>query len=80
MLGSAELVELAEAARRACAVRRAAPYPAPMAADAGAAGYGGAGLHPLSSLQEELQCVLPEGTRLIDSGAAIARRTAAVRA
>lgn len=47
-----------------------------MAADAGAAGYGGAGLHPLSSLQEELQCVLPEGTRLIDSGAAIARRTA----
>ena len=27
-------------------------------------------------LQEELQRVLPEGTRLIDSGAAIARRTA----
>ena len=27
-------------------------------------------------LQEELQQVLPEGTRMIDSGAAIARRTA----
>ena len=27
-------------------------------------------------LREELQQVLPEGTRLIDSGAAIARRTA----
>jgi glutamate racemase len=27
-------------------------------------------------LQEELQQVLPEGTRLVDSGAAIARRTA----
>ncbi len=31
---------------------------------------------PISLLQEELLQVLPEGTRLVDSGAAIARRTA----
>ena len=47
MLGSAEMVELAEA---------------------------GCTHFPL--LQEELLQVLPEGTRLVDSGAAIARRTA----
>ena len=41
MLGSAELVELAEAKLHG--------EPAPVAADAGAAGYGSAGLHPLSS-------------------------------
>jgi glutamate racemase len=55
---------------------RAASYSASVAADAGAAGYRCAGLHPFPSITGRAAEVLPEGTRLVDSGAAIARRTA----
>lgn len=78
MLGSAELVELAEAKlhgepvspdelRRILRPWLRMPEP-PDTVVLGCTHF------PL--LQEELQAVLPEGTRLVDSGAAIARRTA----
>jgi len=78
MLGSAELVELAEAKlhgnpvpldelRRILRPWLRMPEP-PDTVVLGCTHF------PL--LQEELSQVLPEGTRLIDSGAAIARRTA----
>ena len=77
LLGSSELVELAEAAaRRSRAAAGAEEDPASVAEHARAAGYRRAGLHPFPLLAEELMQVLPEGTRLVDSGAAIARRTA----
>lgn len=79
MLGSAELVELAEAKLHGETVSgRAAAYSASVAADVGTTRYGSARLHSFPLLQEELLQVLPEGTRLVDSGAAIARRTASV--
>ncbi|MCP6002204.1 aspartate/glutamate racemase family protein, partial [Klebsiella pneumoniae] len=78
MLGSAELVELAEAKLHGGPVpleelrRILRPWlrmqEPPDTVVLGCTHF------PL--LQEELQRVLPEGTRLIDSGAAIARRTA----
>lgn len=78
MLGSAELVELAEAKLHGEPVpleelrRILRPWlrmqEPPDTVVLGCTHF------PL--LQEELQRVLPEGTRLIDSGAAIARRTA----
>jgi len=78
MLGSAELVELAEAKlhgepvpleelRRILRPWLRMPEP-PDTVVLGCTHF------PL--LQEELLAVLPEGTRLVDSGAAIARRTA----
>lgn len=78
MLGSAELVELAEAKLHGAEVvldevrRIVQPWlrmtEPPDTVVLGCTHF------PL--LREELQQVLPEGTRLIDSGAAIARRTA----
>jgi glutamate racemase len=101
MLGSAELVELAEAKLHGEPVpleelRRILRPSAPESISRVPSGRtrcsssckrgkwvqpsttvsGGCTHFPL--LQEELQRVLPEGTRLIDSGAAIARRTEVV--
>ncbi|MXP50292.1 glutamate racemase [Pantoea sp. Eser] len=77
MLGSAELVELAEAKLHGEevaleAVRRIVQPWLRMAEPPDTVVLGCTHF-PL--LREELQQVLPEGTRLIDSGAAIARRT-----
>ncbi|MDZ7276901.1 glutamate racemase [Pantoea eucrina] len=77
MLGSAELVELAEAKLHGAPVsledvrRTVQPWlrmkEPPDTVVLGCTHF------PL--LRDELQCVMPEGTRLVDSGAAIARRT-----
>ena len=77
MLGSAELVELAEAKLHGeevelCDVRRAVQHLLRMKEPPDTVVLGCTHF-PL--LREELQMVLPEGTRLVDSGAAIARRT-----
>jgi len=77
MLGSAELVELAEAKLHGASIslddvrRTVQPWlrmkEPPDTVVLGCTHF------PL--LRDELQCVMPEGTRLVDSGAAIARRT-----
>lgn len=78
MLGSAELVELAEAKLHGAEVAldelRLIVQPWLRMAEPPDTVVLGCTHFPL--LREELQQVLPEGTRLIDSGAAIARRTA----
>jgi len=78
MLGSAELVELAEAKLHGAEVAldevRRIVQPWLRMAEPPDTVVLGCTHFPL--LREELQQVLPEGTRLIDSGAAIARRTA----
>ncbi|MGC0851869.1 glutamate racemase [Pantoea agglomerans] len=78
MLGSAELVELAEAKLHGAEVAldevRHIVQPWLRMAEPPDTVVLGCTHFPL--LREELQQVLPEGTRLIDSGAAIARRTA----
>lgn len=78
MLGSAELVELAEAKLHGAEVTldevRRIVQPWLRMAEPPDTVVLGCTHFPL--LREELQQVLPEGTRLIDSGAAIARRTA----
>ena len=78
MLGSAELVELAEAKLHGEEVAldevRRIVQPWLRMAEPPDTVVLGCTHFPL--LREELQQVLPEGTRLIDSGAAIARRTA----
>lgn len=78
MLGSAELVELAEAKLHGKAISldeiRHILQPWLRMAEPPDTVVLGCTHFPL--LNEELQAVLPEGTRLIDSGAAIARRTA----
>ncbi|MCZ4059844.1 glutamate racemase [Pantoea sp. LMR881] len=78
MLGSAELVELAEAKLHGNKVAleevRRIVQPWLRMAEPPDTVVLGCTHFPL--LREELQRVLPEGTRLIDSGAAIARRTA----
>ncbi|WP_337013721.1 glutamate racemase [Pantoea sp. AS142] len=78
MLGSAELVELAEAKLHGAEVAldevRRIVQPWLKMAEPPDTVVLGCTHFPL--LREELQLVLPEGTRLIDSGAAIARRTA----
>lgn len=78
MLGSAELVELAEAKLHGEDVAldevRRIVQPWLRMAEPPDTVVLGCTHFPL--LREELQQVLPEGTRLIDSGAAIARRTA----
>ncbi|MDF2041734.1 MULTISPECIES: glutamate racemase [unclassified Pantoea] len=78
MLGSAELVELAEAKLHGAEVAldevRRIVQPWLRMAEPPDTVVLGCTHFPL--LREELQKVLPEGTRLIDSGAAIARRTA----
>jgi len=78
MLGSAELVELAEAKLHGAEVAldevRRIVRPWLRMAEPPDTVVLGCTHFPL--LREELQQVLPEGTRLIDSGAAIARRTA----
>ncbi|MGD9426371.1 glutamate racemase [Pantoea sp. NSTU24] len=78
MLGSAELVELAEAKLHGAQVAREEVrrivQPWLRMAEPPDTVVLGCTHFPL--LREELQQVLPEGTRLIDSGAAIARRTA----
>lgn len=78
MLGSAELVELAEAKLHGEEVAldevRHIVQPWLRMAEPPDTVVLGCTHFPL--LREELQQVLPEGTRLIDSGAAIARRTA----
>lgn len=79
MLGSAELVEMAEAKlhETRSSTGRAAPHFASVAVrmpEPPDTVVLGCTHFPL--LQEELLAVLPEGTRLVDSGAAIARRTA----
>lgn len=78
MLGSAELVELAEAKLHGVEVAldevRRIVQPWLRMAEPPDTVVLGCTHFPL--LREELQQVLPEGTRLIDSGAAIARRTA----
>ena len=78
MLGSAELVELAEAKLHGAEVDlnevRRIVQPWLRMAEPPDTVVLGCTHFPL--LREELQQVLPEGTRLIDSGAAIARRTA----
>ncbi|MEB5708097.1 glutamate racemase [Pantoea anthophila] len=77
MLGSAELVELAEAKLHGGEVAldevRRIVQPWLRMAEPPDTVVLGCTHFPL--LREELQQVLPEGTRLIDSGAAIARRT-----
>ncbi|NYS32159.1 MULTISPECIES: glutamate racemase [Pantoea] len=77
MLGSAELVELAEAKLHGAEVAldevRRIVQPWLRMAEPPDTVVLGCTHFPL--LREELQQVLPEGTRLIDSGAAIARRT-----
>ncbi|PIJ49927.1 glutamate racemase [Erwinia sp. OLTSP20] len=78
MLGSAELVELAEAKLQGKVVPleeiRQILQPWLRMSEPPDTVVLGCTHFPL--LSEELQAVLPEGTRLIDSGAAIARRTA----
>ncbi|WP_026111644.1 glutamate racemase [Winslowiella toletana] len=78
MLGSAELVELAEAKLQGKAVPldeiRRILQPWLRMSEPPDTVVLGCTHFPL--LSEELQQVLPEGTRLVDSGAAIARRTA----
>lgn len=78
MLGSAELVELAEAKLHGAEVTldevRRIVQPWLRMVEPPDTVVLGCTHFPL--LREELQQVLPEGTRLIDSGAAIARRTA----
>ncbi|SUB14443.1 Glutamate racemase [Pantoea agglomerans] len=78
MLGSAELVELAEAKLHGAEVAldevRRIVQPWLRMTEPPDTVVLGCTHFPL--LREELQQVLPEGTRLIDSGAAIARRTA----
>jgi glutamate racemase len=78
MLGSAELVELAEAKLHGMAVSldeiRRIVQPWLRMSEPPDTVVLGCTHFPL--LHDELQQVLPEGTRLIDSGAAIARRTA----
>jgi len=78
MLGSAELVELAEAKLHGKEVSideiRRIVQPWLRMAEPPDTVVLGCTHFPL--LRDELQQILPEGTRLIDSGAAIARRTA----
>jgi len=78
MLGSAELVEMAEAKLHGQPVSleelRRILRPWLLMAEPPDTVVLGCTHFPL--LQEELLAVLPEGTRLVDSGAAIARRTA----
>ncbi|ORM68119.1 glutamate racemase [Pantoea rwandensis] len=77
MLGSAELVELAEAKLHGEEVKlddvRRAVQPWLRMKEPPDTVVLGCTHFPL--LRDELQMVLPEGTRLVDSGAAIARRT-----
>jgi len=77
MLGSAELVELAEAKLHGADVEledvRRAVQPWLRMKEPPDTVVLGCTHFPL--LRDELQQVLPEGTRLVDSGAAIARRT-----